>query len=58
MMEQQEKLTYVRFVCCIDGELRPEQGGEGRGTFGDAKDCKTRKRPREAEGRWKMFVLT
>jgi hypothetical protein len=58
MMEQEKKLTYVCFVCCIDDELRPERGGEGRGTCGDAKDGKTRKRPREAEGRWKMFVMT
>jgi hypothetical protein len=58
MMEQQKKLTYVRFVCCIDDELRPERGGEGRGTCGDAKEGKTRKRPSEAEGRWKMFVMT
>ena len=58
MMEQEKKLTYVWFVCCIDDELRPEQGGEGRGTCVDAKDGKTRKRPREAEGRWKMFVMT
>ena len=50
-MEQLKKLTYVRFVCCIDDELRPERGGGGRGTSGDAKDGKTRKRPREAEGR-------
>jgi hypothetical protein len=53
-MEQLKKLTYVRFVCCIHDELRPERGGEGR----DAKDGKTRKRPSEAEGRWKMFVMT
>ncbi len=58
MMEQDKKLTYVWFVCCIDDELRPERGGEGRGTCGDAKDGKTRKRPREAEGQWKMFVMT
>jgi hypothetical protein len=58
MMEQQKKLTYVRFVCCIDDELRPERGCKGRGTSGDAKDGKTRKRPRKAEGRWKMFVMT
>ena len=58
MMEQEKKLTYVWFVCCIDDELRPERGGEGRGTCGDAKDGKTRKRPRDAEGRWKMFVMT
>ena len=58
MMEQEKKLTYVCCVCCIDDELRPERGGEGRGTCGDAKDGKTRKRPRDAEGRWKMFVMT
>ncbi len=50
-MEQLNKLTYVRFVCCIDDELRPELGGGGSGTSGDAKDGKTRKRPLEAEGR-------
>ncbi len=55
MMEQEKK--YVCFVCCIDDELRPERGGEGRGTCGDVKDGKMRKRPRQAEGRWKMFVM-
>jgi hypothetical protein len=58
MMEQLKKLTYVRFVCCIDDELRPERGGGRSGASGDAKDGKTRKRPSEAEGRRNMFVMT
>ncbi len=32
MMEQEKKLTYVWFVCCIDDELRPERGGVHVGT--------------------------
>ncbi len=57
-MEQHKKLTYLRFVCFIEDELAPKHGGGGRGTSGVGNEGKTRKRPREAEGCGKMFLIT